>query len=231
MFGLNGKRGLWTSLLQKKVCPPNKLLARPDSDRRTGIHISLCPICENLVHKYHNNEVSLIETEWEDTLHIDNSHIEIGQIWSLKKECAGWCHYHYFNPPLIFVIGFGSLLKNSVMVLQVGDFKQFAYTGDVDISEFFNGFVETWNCYALHRNLFDTCRCMLPESLVADIINMHNKGFYALEGEGTAIKFFRNIELEIGHYFSHKSNELLMEEIAENKDTAVLAGHNKIPIL
>lgn len=209
------------TVLQKRTCPPDNLLAVSQENTHVTEHVQCCPFCRERLGilkespdlsefvsilggtEKGSNDESFIPKE---RMYTQSQNIEPapGQIWSLKPHLAGWGpEAAYFNPPLVLILSLFFEPIKAVRVAQIFHEPDLAGPGDVQLSSR-QGLAQAWNIYTLAIEDLDFCQEIIPndrlEATVAEAGHSHPD-----PEPHSVLQAFRELELKTGHIMATRS--------------------------
>lgn len=206
----------WRDMVVLRTCPPAYLLNSQESEHYFREHMKRCPFCQTAALEQEQDldawrEIGEVmeETLLEPIVKTPAT----GQVWSIRQELSGWDRdYRYINAPLILIIEENSDL-NAVKVAQVCSKFQLKGPDDIFLREEL-GFAEPWNVYTISTEDLEYCWNVVEPGLAGEIKETAEQELQEVD-ESSALFFFRQLELEVGAYFSLQSVEKIMHRLEE----------------
>lgn len=200
-----------------RTCPPKKIFHCKDHEDYIDGHIKRCPFCTETSDEPDDSEgwqelgealMTMIEKP-----QVKNP--EPGQIWSISEDLEGWDdEYRYFNSTQVLIIEVNQNLQ-AVKASQLYSDTILMGPDDVYLGKE-TGFAQPWNIYSLAFEDLGFCWQTIDLALVEKVKKISRKEFQEIE-TNSPLYFFRQLELEVGAFFSLQSIEKLMSLIDENK--------------
>jgi hypothetical protein len=203
----------WDLAWQIRFCPPDQLILEGTLTPQAEAHLKSCPICRR---RQAMEGVSLpgliiggaaLETAPGG---IEDSEPRAGQVRTLKPELAGWGpKERFYNPPVVLVLDAARSLPGGVLVAQCYQDLTFMAEDDVQIGA--SRFAEPWNVYTLHQDYLGPVLDVVNEGIVPQVAQA-SQAVAADLPLWSAHFVFRQMEIELGCFFSAGAMFALMEE-------------------
>ncbi|MCP4110916.1 MAG: hypothetical protein GY749_36245 [Desulfobacteraceae bacterium] len=209
----------WKLATQKRCCPPDEILFSPDYEEQVKKHNQLCLSCN----EHFSDGQPYISNFFRQHLKpLPKEKISPGQIWSLKSELGGWGPKNrYYDPPLVIVLKESDSMDKAVLVSQIYDDVTFFGPGDILLGKNITGFAESWNLYTLQKTDLEICFGTAADEVIKQVLSERDKDILPVKNT-TLLYFFRNLEIEVGYFFSSMAVSSLMNEYESLKDAGVV---------
>lgn len=203
----------WRTAVILRTCPPKNLGLSQENKDSFNSHIKRCPFCSKNFFEADEYE------DWEELSQALETLLEepevkkpeSGQVWSIKRDLEGWDdEYRYFNTPLILIIEVNEHL-HAVKVAQIYSDTILIGPDDVYMDEEI-GFAQPWNVYTLNFDDLGYCWYNIDMALVDKVKEISKGEFQEIEAN-SPLYFFRQLELEVGAFFSLQSIDKIMSKI------------------
>lgn len=204
----------WDLAWQTRFCPPDEIIFKHPLDGEAEAHLKSCPGCRR------RRMLDESSPPWRELFRAMQSRAapeakpedpRPGQIRSLHSSLAGWGpKERYYNPPVVLILDAARSLPNGVLVAQCYHDPTFMdQSDDVRIGE--ARFAEPWNIYTIHCKDLGPVQGMAGEEPLRQVKSLSQTS--SPELPPWSPKFiFRQMEIELGCFFSAGSVIALMEE-------------------
>jgi len=218
----------WELAMQKRCCPPDEILFSPDYKKEVEKHIQFCASCKEVLSDGQPYISNFFKQHLKSLPKEPKNKVIPGQIWSVKSELAGWGPKNrYYDPPLVLVLKQGEDMDNAVLVSQIYDDVTFFGPGDIPLRENIVGFAESWNFYTLRRTDLERCFGVADDEVAQKVLSERDKDILPIKNT-TLLYFFRNLEIEVGYFFSSIAVSSLMNKYETFNDAGNI-GKSLIP--
>lgn len=191
----------WQYALNIRACPPDPVLFGAKNNHLER-HIRSCYMCRQ------NLQLELQETwTWPDlgTASADKAPAT-GQIRRVSTRLAGWGPKNrYYNPPLLLILDV--IDDQAVQVAQMFPDEAFFTNDDIAMEGF--GFAQPWNTYTMAADDLEGVLQRVSSASVEQVLSK-SEDFFEID-ENSYLFLFRQLETEIGSFFSQLSLAGLLE--------------------
>lgn len=207
-------RQAWDLVCQTRFCPPDEIIFNQPRGGEAEAHLKACPICRErttLDDSAAARPQLFKALERRTGPNPENSEAAPGQIRSLHPSLAAWGPKdRYYNPPVVLILDASRNLPNGVLVAQCyHDLSFMDQEDDVWLGQ--ARFAEPWNIYTIHRKHLGPVHGMIDGELLQKVREAAQTT--SPELPVWSLKFvFRQMEIELGCFFSAGSMLALMEE-------------------
>lgn len=200
----------WQEAYCQRTCPPDKILF--GKDMKAEEHLRSCFFCRERQLESGSKWSSLARKIQEYfPLPSPPEQLAAGQVWTIREKLAGWQEDQYYNAPQVMILE----ENNPVQVVQLYGDTALMGPDDVILGEF--GFAETWNTFALAANDLGIYMGKVEEKRLTRTIKCIAKKRFTDIDENSILFQFRQLELEIGGYFSGRSIAGLLLDTPKNR--------------
>ena len=202
----------WELAMEKRCCPPDEILFSPVYKEQVTRHIRFCPSCKELLSDEQPYTSNFFKQQLKALPKETQKEVIPGQIWSVKSELGDWGpKSRYYIPPLVLVLKQGENMDNAVLVSQIYDDITLFGPGDIPLGENIIGFAESWNLYTLRKTDLEICFGTADDEVIQQVVSERDKDIPPIKNT-TLLYFFRNLEIEVGYFFSSMAVSSLMSE-------------------
>ncbi len=214
---------------QLRKCPSIGMDEHPDQLEMYAAHVKSCPYCSE---KNGWDPWEILTEELKKVLvdsgaKLAEQRVKPGQLRFVNPERAGWDDLSYYNSPMVLVLENTQVIGDDVLVALTYHDPLLAARADLILSEEQTDcvelFVETWNVFTLKASNLGGAVGKVSPWVLNDVQKMREDSSYSPDWalrprplmEMDPRNFFRDMEVEVGHYFSVRDVAELMKEFEE----------------
>lgn len=203
--------GAWELAWQTRFCPPEEFLRGDKPTPETSAHLRACPCCAGLAAVIHQSGSTPRNHPKPDAKLEPRSPTPApGQLWRLSSSLAGWGpKSRYYNSPVVLILKLGPQLRNGVLVSQTYHDPLLNGPGDIPLGP--RRFAQPWNVYTVHRRDLEFCCGQVDQDLTQTVLAQSQSPVGEIKAT-SALYYFRQMEIELGCYFSSRAVFSLLEE-------------------
>lgn len=204
----------WDLAWQSRFCPPDEIIFKHPLASEAQAHLKSCPVCRR------RKMLDESSAPWNGLFRAmqrraapeaKSEEPRPGQLRSLHPSLAGWGpKERFYNPPVVLVLDASRSLPNGVLVAQCYHDLAFMDQGD-DVRIGKARFAEPWNIYTIHRKDLGPVHGMAGQELLGQVRKLSQTSSPELPPWSPDF-VFRQMEIELGCFFSAGSIIALMEE-------------------
>lgn len=215
--------GAWELAWQTRFCPPETLLLSDQLAPETIAHLRACPFCAGLAAVTRRSGPSPRSHPMPDVKSGPRPPVPVpGQLWRLSPSLSGWGpKARYYNSPVVMVLKRGIQIAHAVLVAQTYHDHRLSGPGDVSLGP--RRFAQPWNVYTIHSRDLERCCGQVEPDLVRAVLAQSQSPSGNLEAT-SVLHYFRQMEVELGCYFSSMAVISLLEEHQAMSDASIKVG-------
>lgn len=219
-----GLTGAWELAWQTRFCPPEAMLRGDSLSPEVSAHLRACPCCAELASLTRESGAAprTYPRSAVDMEHAAQPSLAPGQLWRLSPDLDGWGpKARYYNSPVVLVLKVGLKFKDEVLVAQT--YHDFLLSGPGDTPLGPRRFAQPWNVYTLRSRDLAYCCGQVDSTRASEVLAASHSAFSQIETT-SALYFFRQMEIELGCYFSSAAVFALLEERQTESGAAIHPG-------
>jgi len=203
---------VWRSAYRMRCCPPAEIL-HGDMTPELEAHLAICPDCRQRRHQEVKTSFPSFALPEEPA-----RTIQPGELRAVSRCLSGWGPKNrYYHAPVVLVLE--NTGDETVSVVQVSGETDLYGPGDIDLGGDLIGFAQPWNRYILKKDDLTTLLGRVSSERLEQIKHQaepdNDDREYPAPHSGSLLWFFRQMEVETGWYFCHRSMAELLGTLSD----------------